>query len=390
MINVAEILKDCPSGMELDCTMFDNVTFVRVDDNREQFPIEIALSGIRSKYLTKEGCFHDTELLPESKCVIFPKGKTTWDGFQRPFKDGDILANVFGGIVIYKGKMEHNKKLVDYYCGYRSCDNTFIVKEHKDSYFGHINDSYYATEEEKQKLFDAIKANGYKWNEKTKTLEKSNSFYTGEILVSSVGNIVLVSHVDDKGIIYYHCILDPLGGFRIQETPDCGVGKISNCTLASEEQRNKLFNRLKKSGYKYNPRANKLEKLLNFKVGDRIKKKGDHISGIITQIDIDNFYKVEYCGGGVSYINSKYQDDYELVTNILTNKFNINTLVPFESRVLVRDVDHNEWEGAVFGRYDGNMFFTIGGIDWKYCIPYEGNEHLLGKTNDCDEFYKIW
>ena len=30
-INIAELLKDCPKGMELDCTMFENVTFVRVD-----------------------------------------------------------------------------------------------------------------------------------------------------------------------------------------------------------------------------------------------------------------------------------------------------------------------------------------------------------------------
>ena len=30
----------------------------------------------------------------------------------------------------------------------------------------------FATEEEKQKLFDAIKDNGYKWNAETKTLEK--------------------------------------------------------------------------------------------------------------------------------------------------------------------------------------------------------------------------
>lgn len=29
-----------------------------------------------------------------------------------------------------------------------------------------------ATEEEKQKLFDAIKANGYKWNAKTKSLKR--------------------------------------------------------------------------------------------------------------------------------------------------------------------------------------------------------------------------
>lgn len=29
-INIAELLKDCPSGMELDCTLFDNVRFSEV------------------------------------------------------------------------------------------------------------------------------------------------------------------------------------------------------------------------------------------------------------------------------------------------------------------------------------------------------------------------
>lgn len=27
-------------------------------------------------------------------------------------------------------------------------------------------------------------------------------------------------------------------------------------------------------------------------------------------------------------------------------------------------------------------------IGWDECIPYEGNEHLLGTTNNCDECYK--
>ena len=31
-INIAELLKDCPSGMELECTMYDNVTLDRVND----------------------------------------------------------------------------------------------------------------------------------------------------------------------------------------------------------------------------------------------------------------------------------------------------------------------------------------------------------------------
>jgi hypothetical protein len=30
-INVAELLKDCPKGMVLDCTMLDNVVFEKID-----------------------------------------------------------------------------------------------------------------------------------------------------------------------------------------------------------------------------------------------------------------------------------------------------------------------------------------------------------------------
>lgn len=170
-INIAEILKDCPKGMELDCTMFDNVTFVRVDSSSgRQFPIEIAISGQRSKYLTKEGCFHDNTLCPEAKCVIFPKGKTTWEGFQRPFKDGDVVMTEDGmQAFIFK---ENAKYLGGYYTGICyigydfECEKIFKINE------GVWRFTQLATEEEKEKLFDAIKANGYKWNPETKTLEK--------------------------------------------------------------------------------------------------------------------------------------------------------------------------------------------------------------------------
>ena len=31
-LNIAELLKDCPSGMELDCTLFDDVHFDSIDE----------------------------------------------------------------------------------------------------------------------------------------------------------------------------------------------------------------------------------------------------------------------------------------------------------------------------------------------------------------------
>lgn len=84
----------------------------------------------------------------------------------------------------------------------------------------------------------------------------------------------------------------------------------------------------------------------------------------------------------------KNQDDWELVPN----KFDITTLVPFESRVLVRDTVKEKWRPGIWGFYDSDCqdypYKLIGDIA-RYCIPYEGNEHLRGKTDDCDEFYKI-
>jgi hypothetical protein len=77
-INVAELLKDCPRGMELDCAVYDEVKLDTVLDGNV-YPIKIYTpEGIMS--LTKEGC---CSLNSHCKCVIFPKGKTTWEGFQK-------------------------------------------------------------------------------------------------------------------------------------------------------------------------------------------------------------------------------------------------------------------------------------------------------------------
>ena len=205
-INVAELLKDCPKGMELDCAMFENVTFIRVDMSRKQFPIEIAVSGSRSKYLTKEGCFHDTALLPEAKCIIFPKGKTTWEEFQRPFKDGDILSYQFAGfknrsIYIYRN---HPAMNTSYYVALSGDLNFMISCKEGCALNGYNSTARLATEEEKEKLFQAIKDNGYKWNSETKTLEKLiiPKFKVGDA-VRKIGDYISGVVVDfDKDYFY--------------------------------------------------------------------------------------------------------------------------------------------------------------------------------------------
>jgi len=56
---------------------------------------------------------------------------------------------------------------------------------------------------------------------------------------------------------------------------------------------------------------------------------------------------------------------------------------PFD-RVLVRDSDDETWGIDLFESFseDAPYSFQCLVSCWKQCIPYEGNEHLLGKTEE--------
>lgn len=162
-INIAEILKDCPKGMELNCTMFDNVTLEGVVSD-ENYPIQIRVGKDQIKNLSAYGEWY--KFIDNSKCVIFPKEKTSWIGFVSPckFKEGDIVFTSINSIVIIKDKSdEYNDPYYTTYCGMD--DSGFFL-------CATVRAVRFATEEEKDKLFKAIKDNGYKWNAEKKCLEK--------------------------------------------------------------------------------------------------------------------------------------------------------------------------------------------------------------------------
>ena len=54
---------------------------------------------------------------------------------------------------------------------------------------------------------------------------------------------------------------------------------------------------------------------------------------------------------------------------------------PFQ-KVLVRDSDDMKWKCSLFSYYEekDELYFCCG-IPWEMCLPYEGNEHLLGTTD---------
>lgn len=56
-------------------------------------------------------------------------------------------------------------------------------------------------------------------------------------------------------------------------------------------------------------------------------------------------------------------------------------LKPFD-KVLVRDADNEEWKCNLFSHIDEDVYYMCVSAGWKQCIPFEGNEHLLGTTNN--------
>ena len=282
-INVAELLKDCPKGMELDCVTWDNVKFQCVSDDGIWIEYIDSDNSKRVIHLTYYGGFKIKNI--ETNCVIFPKGKTTWEGFVPPikYKVGDVVISTSNNIHLISCRDKNN--------GWESCCG-IIYDKFDSTKTAHVIPTRLATEEEKQKLFDAIKANGYKWNPETKTLEK----------------------------------------------------------------------------------------LPQFKVGDRIKPIGSDRYHIIKNIKIDR-----YILNDDRFLKFTDEHIYELVPN----KFDINTLVPFDSRVLVRNDISQLWIPAFWGYKRDNGYTTTFGWS-QYCIPYEGNEHLFNTANDCEDYFKTW
>lgn len=293
-INIAELLKDCPQGMELDCAMWNDVVLESIEPGN--YPVKIRIKG--GEDITADFTeFGEWNYNNNSKCVIFPKGKTTWEGFVPPclFKDGDIVV-----------------------CG-----------------------------------------------------------------ASRIDEYVSIFKID-KAIdtFYYHAMLTLHSSRPVFKTEDWALSV--NIRLATEEEKKKLFQAINDNGYKWNADTKTLEKLIKpkFKVGDRVRHKTTNKDDIY---EISKIYDDSYgLDGGTRLLYMKYQDQYELVPD----KFNITTLKPF-SKVLMRSSNAREWDATFYSHYNNNKFYGCG-MCCDQCIPYEGNEHLIGTTNDCNEFYKIW
>lgn len=98
---------------------------------------------------------------------------------------------------------------------------------------------------------------------------------------------------------------------------------------------------------------------------------------------VDGKYMARYPDAECVLFPSKNQRDWSkfVVPGQDTNIQYKHQLKPFD-KVLVRDYDNEEWECNLFSHIHKNGYYAcVGAAGWKQCIPYEGNEHLLGTKN---------
>lgn len=297
-INIAELLEDCPKGMELYSPLCGKCVFDRLNFGT----IICKKQNTQEITFTSKG-YYMLPVFDDCECMIFPsKDQRDWSKFVPPcqFKDGDVCY------IKTTGLFEH----------------IFIFKVNED--YNHIQCHVDLSE---------------------------NHFFTGE-------------------------------------NPVCTVDVVKEIRLATEEEKAKLFQEIKDNGYRWSPETKTLEEFVKpkFKVGDRIRSIISNSGYIYDVIEVkESLYVVsknnEYDN---KLIDFKIQDYWELVPN----KFDITTLKPFDM-VLMRSSNAREWVATFYSHYSNNYFFGCG-MMCQQCIPYEGNEHLRGTTNDCDEYYKNW
>ena len=220
-LNLEEILKDCPEGTELYSTIFGEVKLDYIENDSE-YPIYVkSKSGFSESFTSRGELYSDYN----GECTLFPsRDQRDWSKFNPnkeelvppcEFKDGDILSYQCGylknrTIYIYR----YNKIMNTSYYVALSADPilSFMISDKEGCALNGYNSTVrFATEEEKQKLFDAIKLNGYKWNAETKTLEKlvEPKFKVGDKIVNSLKKYIgdssskcIISEITDDKYIF--------------------------------------------------------------------------------------------------------------------------------------------------------------------------------------------
>ena len=237
------------------------------------------------------------------------------------WKKGDLLINSCGFQCIFKEWSS------DDYTKFNGCysnsrDGYEDVLNTETANFVKLDDN--TTYEYVRKIERKL---GGKLNLKTLEIEKQSEFKDGDILVAEEDNyydkVIFIAAIKDD-IVSKALINVRYEDYEVNYN-EYRFGRNRNLRLATDSEKKQLFSALTKEG----------------KYWDTEKKQ---------------------------------------VMDLKEHQFK-----PFE-KVLVRDSYEDKWRASFFSNIrESYAKYVTTGLVWKFCIPYEGNEHLLGTTNNVEK-----
>ena len=261
----------------------------------------------------------------DGECILFPsKSMRDWSKFS--WKKGDVLKNTaYEERVIFDGFLNDD---YTYFKGKHplDCSDKFNISYHEECNCFTGNYRLESTDAAQTYINTIEERLGGKLNSDTLEIEKTQpEFKDGDIVALVVRKCTHIAIFQSRQEAYigFHTVLCQNDELLLEEPFREDVGDIE-LRLATEEEKQQLFDALAKEG----------------KAWDTEKK----------QI-IDLKPKVE--------------------------------LKPF-GKVLVRDSKSDYWRATLFSHIDKNGCYYCVWASWTYCIPYEGNESLLGTNKDVE------
>ena len=187
-------------------------------------------------------------------------------------------------------------------------------------------------------LADWFSSTGKAFNDANRLLLEVPEYVTfkdGDVLSNEEGNYIIILNTNGKYLTSFYASLNQKGILKIEDGLSAWENQIEKYRFATESERQKLIDALKASK---EPEAKEYLK---------------------------RFFGIE----------EKPKYDFK----------------PFD-KVLVRDEDDKEWHISLFAREivddsDGlsYKYECSNGTLWDCCIPFEGNEYLLGTAENSEE-----
>ena len=321
-INIAEILKDKPKGLNLYSPVYGKVKFEAVHKDKIYFYHDMNEHSVKSNGKS----FDDGEV------VIFPSQEMRdWSKFA--WKKGDILVNKDAKVhIIFDGFDDDTYKNFhgQYYLWE---EGGSIVSFEEDENYMQTSDFNKANKEDAQEYIHKIeKELGGNLNMETLDIEKAQpEFKDGDIVAIVVRKCTHIAIFQSRQEVYigFHAVLCQNDELLLEEAFREDVGDIE-LRLATDSEKLQLFDALAKKGKRWDAEKKKvvdLPKKCVFKPFDKVLCR-----------------------------NSK-DDTWE---------------ADFFARLTRKEIDYTQ----------SDKYLYVGQL-WMYCIPYnEDTKHLLGTTEE--------